>query len=443
MIFLTNTLSGRKEKFTPIDESNVRMYVCGPTVYDRAHLGNARSAVVYDVLFRGLNALFPKVTYVRNITDVDDKIIAKSNETGRSITDITEEMTGFYHQDLAALNCLPPTYEPRAIAHIPHMITIIEQLICRGFAYEAEGHVLFAVDRFPEYGKLSKRSWDDMIAGARVEVAPFKKNPADFVLWKPAKAGEEEASFSSPWGLGRPGWHIECSAMSQEYLGNTFDIHGGGADLTFPHHENEIAQSVCADDHASYAKFWVHNGFLTVEGEKMSKSLGNFHTVHDLLESGVEGVVLRYLYLTTHYRKPLDYSAKALHDARKAIERFREILGDEVNNEVPSAILGFLSDDLNTSMALAYMHELASEISKGDVGKKKELAACISFLGINLAKNSEVIPHEVLAMAEARHQARINKDWMAADTLRKKLSDAGYMVKDSLDEKYIVSKIIS
>lgn len=442
MISLTNTLSGKKETFLPLDPDNVKMYVCGPTVYDRAHLGNARSAVVYDLLFRLLSATFPKVTYVRNITDVDDKIIAQSNLTGRPIDDITKEMTDFYHQDLSALNCLSPTHEPRATDHINHMIDLIKKLIARGFAYEVEGHVLFMVDKFHEYGALSKRSWKEMIAGARVEVAPFKKNPADFVLWKPAKPGEENASFESPWGIGRPGWHIECSAMSREYLGHTFDIHGGGADLTFPHHENEIAQSTCAEDHAAYAKFWIHNGFLTVAGEKMSKSLGNFRTVHDVLASGVEGVVLRYLYLTTHYRKPLDYNNKALHDAQRSIDKFREAVGEEIDEDTtPPKILSFLADDLNTSLAIAYMHELASEINNGAKDKKSELKQCLNFLGLNLHRKKGLIPEHILAFAACRHTARTNRDWALADAMRKEITTAGYIIKDTADGNWVVTKL--
>lgn len=438
---LTNTLSGHKEVFKPLDANNVKMYVCGPTVYDRAHLGNARSAVVYDVLFRVLSAYFPKVIYVRNITDVDDKIIEKSIATRQPIEQITSEMTAFYHQDLAALNCLPPTHEPRATKHLPQMVSMIEKLIAGGFAYESAGHVLFAPAKFEKYGALSKRSHDEMMAGARIEVAEFKKDPADFVLWKPYKNGEEPASFPSPWGLGRPGWHIECSAMSHEYLGPDFDIHGGGADLTFPHHENEIAQSMCAHEHSTYAQFWVHNGFLTVEGEKMSKSLGNFYTVDEVLKQGVEGGVLRYLYLTTHYRKPFDYSAKAVHDAKKAIAKFRAFVGEEVivdykPSELP--IFKFLLDDLNTSMALAYMHDLASEPDKNDA-KKIELAQSVDFLGLNLSAQS--IPESIMFLAERRHLARQNKDWVGSDKLRKELLEHGYAVEDSTNGKYKVVKV--
>jgi cysteinyl-tRNA synthetase len=442
MISFTNTLSGLKEEFIPIDPNRVRMYVCGPTVYDRAHLGNARSAVVYDVLFRTLKAIFPNVVYTRNITDVDDKIIAQSKATGRPIFDITTEMTRCYHEDLAALNCLTPTHEPKATQHIRQMIIIIQSLIERGFAYEVSGHVLFSVEKFSEYGKLSNRSWEDMVAGARVEVAPFKQNPADFVLWKPCKDGEEEASFESPWGLGRPGWHIECSAMSQEYLGHTFDIHGGGADLIFPHHENEIAQSVCSHDHTSYAKFWIHNGFLTVDGEKMSKSLGNFHTVHDVLNSGVQGNVLRYLYLTTHYRKPLDYNDKAISDSKKAVMRFTNAISGYVDEDVISKkALEFLSDDLSTSLVISYMHDLASDITKGDESKKEELLGCANLIGLDLSVREDVIPDFISGLAEERREARNKKDWPKSDLIRKKIYDAGYGIDDKEGNNYSIFKL--
>jgi cysteinyl-tRNA synthetase len=433
MIYLTNTLSHRKEIFTPLDPTNIRMYVCGPTVYDRPHIGNARSAVVYDLLYRLLKTHYAKVTYVRNITDVDDKIIIRANETNQSINDLTRSMTTCYHQDLAALNCLQPTHEPRATDHITQMINMISKLIELEHAYEAEGHVLFSVASYKDYGLLSGRNIDEMIAGARVEIAPFKKHPADFVLWKPTKDSEKNASFDSPWGLGRPGWHIECSAMSQEYLGETFDIHGGGADLTFPHHENEIAQSMCANKTALFAKVWVHNGFLTVEGEKMSKSLGNFHTVHEVLAQGLEGVILRYFYLTAHYRKPLDYNQKALDDSFKALERFRELLKDLEKQDItlPDEFMNAIADDLNTPAALAYIHELANKVAKGDLAKKHQLAACLDFLGLNYEKHSIAIPAHVTRIAEARKDARSARDWAKADILRQQLLEAGYEVKDN------------
>lgn len=316
-IKLHNTKTRTKEVFTPLDAENVRMYVCGPTVYDRAHLGNARAVVVFDMLNRLLRHTYGKdhVTYVRNFTDVDDKINARAAETGRSIGDITDETIGWYHEDMDALGALRPDHEPRATQFIPQMITMISDLIDsvneggQPHAYAAEGHVLFAVESYKDYGKLSGRSIDDMIAGARVEIAPYKKNPMDFVLWKPSL--DEQPGWDSPWGRGRPGWHIECSAMSYELLGENFDIHGGGNDLMFPHHENEIAQSCCAHAGSGFANVWLHNEMLQVEGKKMSKSLGNFFTVRDLLEQGVPGEVIRFVLLSTHYRKPMDWTENA------------------------------------------------------------------------------------------------------------------------------------
>ena len=317
-LHITNTLTRSKEEFKPLDASHVRMYVCGPTVYDFAHIGNARPVVVFDVLYRLLKHLYPRVTYVRNITDVDDKIIAASQETGGKINTITQRFADIYRQDMASLNALAPDVEPCATDHIPQMIAMMEKLIASGHAYAAEGHVLFSVQTMADYGKLSRHSRDELIAGARVEIAPYKKDPADFVLWKPSD--DDQPGWPSPWGRGRPGWHLECSAMSETHLGETFDIHGGGQDLIFPHHENEIAQSVCAHDGAPFVKYWMHNGYLTVDGEKMSKSLGNFHTVHDLLGK-TPGEAIRLALLSAHYRQPLDFSLRALEEAKVALDR--------------------------------------------------------------------------------------------------------------------------
>ena len=324
-LFLHNTLTRRKERFEPLAPDRVGLYVCGPTVYDYAHIGNARPVVVFDVLYRLLKRLYPQVTYVRNITDVDDKIIAAHVETGEPVAAITERTTAAFHDDMAALGALPPDVEPRATAHIAQMIAMIERLIAAGHAYEAEGHVLFDVPSWPEYGCLSRRDRADMVAGARVEVAPYKRDPADFVLWKPSTA--DQPGWDSPWGRGRPGWHIECSAMSTEYLGETFDIHGGGADLIFPHHENEIAQSTCAHEGRPFVRTWLHNGYLMVEGEKMSKSLGNFYTVHDLLAE-FPGEAIRLVLLQTHYRAPLDFTKDALATARITLDRLYGALRD-------------------------------------------------------------------------------------------------------------------
>ncbi|HRK96303.1 MAG TPA: cysteine--tRNA ligase, partial [Rhodospirillales bacterium] len=320
-LHLYNTLHGAKQLFTPIDPRSVRMYVCGPTVYDFAHVGNARPAVVFDVLFRLLRRIYGEshVTYVRNITDVDDKIIAAHRASGEPIEAITARTTEAYERDMAALGCLRPTLEPRATHHIAEMVAMIAALIERGHAYAAEGHVLFDVASMPDYGRLSRRNTDELIAGARVEVAPYKKGPGDFVLWKPS-AGDEPG-WDSPWGRGRPGWHIECSAMSGRYLGETFDLHGGGQDLIFPHHENELAQSTCAHGGRPFVRFWMHNGYLMSEGEKMSKSLGNFYTVHDLLAEA-PGEAIRLLLLQTHYRQPLDFTKAALARAKRRLDRF-------------------------------------------------------------------------------------------------------------------------
>lgn len=369
-IKLTNSKTHRKEVFEPLDPRHVRMYVCGPTVYDRAHLGNARPVVVFDVAYRLLRHVYgaEAVTYVRNFTDVDDKINAKAAETGRAIRDITDETIGWYHDDMDALGALRPNHEPRATEFIGAMIAMIEGLVAKGHAYAAEGHVLFRVRSYAEYGALSGRSVDDMIAGARVEVAPFKEDPMDFVLWKPSEAGVP--GWESPWGYGRPGWHIECSAMAYELLGESFDIHGGGLDLQFPHHENEIAQSACAHGHGSFARVWLHNEMLLVEGKKMSKSLGNFFTVRDLLAQGVPGEVIRFVLLSTHYRKPMDWTDVKRKEAEKRLDNLLRPLKTALNFKtdavpsteyLPEALLLSLADDLNTSDALKEM-ELSAEL---------------------------------------------------------------------------------
>jgi cysteinyl-tRNA synthetase len=435
-IQFTNSLTREKEIFTPHDEKHVRIYACGPTVYDRPHLGNARAAVVYDLLFRLLQALYPQVTYARNLTDVDDKIIKAAQENGESIGSLTQRITQYYHDDTAAVGCISPTVEPRATEHIPHMIAMIETLISKGHAYAAEGHVLFAVESFADYGCLARRSVEDMIAGARVEIAPYKKYPGDFVLWKPAKPGEEDASFDSPWGKGRPGWHIECSAMAKEHLGEEFDIHGGGADLMFPHHENEIAQSSCANQRKGFAKYWLHNGFLTVDGEKMSKSLGNFKTVREVLDEGVEGAAIRYLYLTTHYRKPLDYNEKAVQDAAKALDKFRNALHKFANTTAmqDDELLEYLADDLNTPAALAHLHQLASDANGGSDEAAAKLLYGLDLLGLQLDKAVDADKYQqALQLAEARLQAKRNKDWEEADRLRAEITALGFEVRDTKD----------
>jgi cysteinyl-tRNA synthetase len=376
-IKLTNSKTHRKEVFAPLDADNVRMYVCGPTVYDRAHLGNARPVVVFDVLYRLLRHVYgaDHVTYVRNFTDVDDKINAKAAQTGRPIRDITDETIGWYHDDMDALGALRPNHEPRATEFIGAMIAMIEGLVAKGHAYARDGHVLFRVRSYAEYGALSGRSVDDMIAGARVEVAPFKEDPMDFVLWKPSEAGVP--GWESPWGYGRPGWHIECSAMAYELLGESFDIHGGGLDLQFPHHENEIAQSACAHGHGSFARTWLHNEMLLVEGKKMSKSLGNFFTVRDLLDQGIPGEVIRFVLLSTHYRKPMDWTVEKAREAKEVLWKWYQMTKDVSASKPDVDIINVISDDLNTSGAIAHLHKVAKS---GDAACLKATANLLGLL---------------------------------------------------------------
>ncbi|MFZ0071094.1 MAG: cysteine--tRNA ligase, partial [Xanthobacteraceae bacterium] len=414
---LHDTLTRAKRRFEPLDPARVRMYVCGPTVYDFAHIGNARPVIVFDVLFRLLNYIYgpDHVVYVRNITDVDDKINARAaeeypgiplNEAIRRVTEITDRQ---FHQDVAALGCLPPTVEPRATEHISEMRTLIEQLLVEGNAYVAQDHVLFAVASMPDYGMLSKRSLDEMMAGARVDVAPYKRSPMDFVLWKPSKPGEP--SWPSPAGVavpGRPGWHIECSAMAWKHLGKTFDIHGGGVDLVFPHHENEIAQSRCAFHTPLMATIWMHNGFLQVEGDKMSKSLGNFVTIRDLLKEW-PGDVLRFQMLMTHYRQPIDWTKSATEQAVAALDTFQHVTktAESRDGRLSSPVLEALADDLNTPLAIAELHRLAGEARKGDFHAACDLKSTCRFLGFDLAGVSfqDLLKQRRLDLDEAKIQA--------------------------------------
>ncbi|NCX07822.1 MAG: cysteine--tRNA ligase [Rhodobacteraceae bacterium] len=363
-IKLHNSMSRQKEVFAPIDPNNVRMYLCGPTVYDRAHIGNARNVIMFDVLYRLFRQVYgtDQVTYVRNFTDVDDKINARAAASGRPISDITAETIQWYLEDMGALGNLLPNHMPRATEFIEQMVAMIEQLIADNHAYAAEGHVLFSVSSYQDYGKLSGRSLDDMIAGARVEVAPYKRDPMDFVLWKPS--ADDLPGWDSPWGRGRPGWHIECSAMSYELLGASFDIHGGGNDLMFPHHENEIAQSCCAYPDAGFANIWLHNEMLQVEGKKMSKSLGNFFTVRDLLDQGYAGEVIRFVFLSTHYGKPMDWTDAKAKEAEKTLRKWRGLVAEHPAGALPQSILDTLGDDLNTAGVIAELHKLANA---GDV----------------------------------------------------------------------------
>ncbi len=441
-----DTLGRAKVDFEPLDESHVRFYVCGPTVYDYAHIGNARPVVVFDVLARLLRRLYPRVTYVRNITDVEDKINARAKELGEDIRALTERTAKQFHDDVAALGNQPPDVEPRATDHVAGMIAMIEALIDRGNAYEKDGHVLFDVPSWADYGKLSRHSRDELIAGARVEVAPYKKDPADFVLWKPSDA--DTPGWDSPWGRGRPGWHIECSAMSMEYLGASFDIHGGGQDLIFPHHENEIAQSRCANPREGFAKYWMHNGYLMAEGEKMSKSLGNFYTVRELLDE-VPGEAIRLTLLQTHYRQPLDFTRDGLAQAKATLDRFylalRDNAGIEAGDMDAAGVQVALEDDLNTPLALAHLHEAVSGLNKAksDTGKaraKGDLLAGGELLGL-LQQDPEIWLRgaatatgagdaEIDTLVAERIAARKNKDFAAADRLRDELAAKGILLED-------------
>ena len=448
---ITNTLTREKEVFRPIDPSHVRLYVCGPTVYDYAHVGNARPAVVFDVLARLLRRLYPapgsRVTYVRNITDVEDKINARARENGETIAALTTRTAAQYHEDMTALGVLPPDVEPRATHHIAQMVTLIERLIAKGHAYAAEGHVLFSVPSMPDYGGLSRRDRDDMIAGARVEVAPYKKDPADFVLWKPSAA--EDPGWDSPWGRGRPGWHIECSAMSWEHLGETFDIHGGGLDLIFPHHENEIAQSRCAFGTATMANYWMHNGFVTIESDKMSKSLGNFFTVRDVLKDW-PGEVIRLLLLSAHYRAPLDFSATGLKEAKAQLDRLYQALRNaadvpaEPEAGVPDDVMAALLDDLNVPLAIARLHEAAGRLNKATdpaerAAAKTALLAGGAVLGLLQADPEAWFqggagdgpdPAEIERLIQARADARKARDFAEADRIRDDLKAQGIELED-------------
>ena len=448
-IRLHNTLTRRQEEFRPIDPRNVRMYVCGPTVYERAHIGNARPVVVFDTLYRLLRHAYgaSHVTYVRNITDVEDKIIAAAAENGETIATLTERTTAAYHADMATLNALAPDHEPRATAYVGEMVAMIAILVDRGHAYLAEGHVLFDVPSMPDYGQLSKRSLDDMIAGARVEVAPYKKSPADFVLWKPSNP--EQPGWDSPWGRGRPGWHIECSAMAEAQFGVTFDIHGGGIDLIFPHHENEIAQSVSAHAGAPLARVWMHNGFVQVNGEKMSKSLGNFLTVRELLDEGYKGEAMRLALLAAHYTQPLDFTREGLREATSQLDRFYLALkrageGPIPTEVPPNDVLAALADDLNTSLALSHLHEAATRLNRAtdpaEMAKAKaELLAGGALLGLLQQRPVEWLQGEsrtgldaaaIEAQIEERLAARKAKDFAKADRIRDELAARGIVLED-------------
>jgi cysteinyl-tRNA synthetase len=438
---LYNTLSRRKEEFAPLDRTAVRMYVCGPTVYDLPHIGNARPVVVFDVLYRLLRASYgpANVRYVRNITDVDDKINAAAKSAGIGIRELTERTATEFHADADALLALRPDAEPRATDHIAGMIAMIERLIAKGHAYEAERHVLFAVASLAEYGRLSRRSRDELIAGARVEVAPYKRDPADFVLWKPSP--EDLPGWPSPWGRGRPGWHIECSAMGEALLGETFDIHGGGLDLIFPHHENEIAQSLAAHDGKKLARYWLHNGFVTVNGEKMAKSEGNFVTIRDVLAEA-PGEAARYALLTAHYRDPLDWTSERLALARHALDRFYLALrgGERAHAGTPDArVAAALHDDLNTPLALAALHELLAELNKSAAAERARARATLVASGALMGLlqqdpeawlKGDAEGAEIDALVAQRTAARQARDFAEADRIRAVLAIRGVVLED-------------
>lgn len=447
---LTNTLTRTKETFVPIDADHVRMYVCGPTVYDYAHIGNARPVVVFDVLARVLRHRYPRLTYVRNITDVEDKIMDRAKANGESIEALTGRTAAMYHADMAALGALPPDIEPRATHHIDQMLTLTQRLVDRGFAYAAEGHVLFHVPSMSDYGGLSRRPRDEQIAGARVEVAPYKRDPADFVLWKPST--EDQPGWDSPWGRGRPGWHIECSAMAAEHLGTQFDIHGGGVDLVFPHHENEIAQSRCGFGTSSMATYWVHNGYLMVEGQKMSKSLGNFHTVHELL-ADYPGEALRLVLLSAQYRQPLDFTFDGVRQAKAQLDRLYGALRSAADVEADvaltdgSPVLSALEDDLNTPLALSALHGLAGRLNTATTQAEKQAAKSALLAGAGLlgllqqsperwfqemtATANDLPASEIERLIEARAEARKARNFAVADGIRDQLVEAGIVLEDS------------
>jgi cysteinyl-tRNA synthetase len=459
---LYNTLTRSKEDFVPLDPKNVRMYVCGPTVYDLAHIGNARPVIVFDVLYRLLRQVYGEahVRYVRNITDVDDKINAAAKARGESIRNLTERTAKAFHEDVAALGCLPPDVEPRATEHIAQMIAMIERLIAGGHAYAAEGHVLFSVASDPDYGKLSHRNRDEMIAGARVEIAPYKRDPADFVLWKPSPP--DLPGWDSPWGRGRPGWHIECSAMSEHYLGADFDIHGGGLDLIFPHHENEIAQSECAHEGVPFARYWLHNGFVMVNGAKMAKSEGNFRTIRDVLnEAGgtTRGEAVRFAMLMGHYRDPLDWTSERLAQAKQGLGRFYLALRQDRaagpwQAAMSPRVTAALEDDLNTPLAITALYELLAELNKASsptdkVRLKGELIGSGAVLGLlqqdpegwfqtisiedghpTTSTSIQITMTDIENLIAARNAARKAKNFAESDRIRAELAMKGILLED-------------
>ena len=437
-IKLHNSKARRKELFEPIDPSNVRMYLCGPTVYDRAHLGNARNVIVFDVLYRFFREIYGEhnVKYVRNFTDIDDKINQRAKDLGKEIKLITDETIAWYLEDMELLGNLLPNEMPRATNYVAQMIIMVEDLIESGHAYEAEGHVLFSVESYKDYGALSGRSTDDMIAGARVEIAPYKANPLDFVLWKPSS--DDLPGWASPWGRGRPGWHLECSAMSHDLLGDTFDIHGGGNDLIFPHHENEIAQSKCCFPSGGFANFWLHNEMLQVDGKKMSKSLGNFFTVRDLIEKGFPGEVIRFVFLSTHYRKPMDWTELKANQADSTLRRWYDMCSNLEEDLKPSAeAIEVLSDDLNTPAVIALLHKHFQSKNFAQLKADANLIGLMTPEFKDWAFDYDLSKYEE-ALMEVRSEAMITKNFDHLDDLKNKLSKAGVEIQMSADTVKLV-----
>ena len=435
-IFLTNNLSNKKEKFVPIDENNVGMYVCGPTVYDDPHIGNARPIVIFDILFKILKSKFSSVTYVRNITDVDDKIIKSSNEKKISISDLTQTVIKSFSEDCNYLNCEIPTAQPKATEHIDLMIEMISELIKKGFAYENNKHVYFEVKKFDDYGQLSNKKLEELIAGSRIEVSDNKKNSEDFVLWKPSL--ENEPFWDSPWGKGRPGWHLECSAMSKKFLGNEFDIHGGGIDLIFPHHENEIAQSRCANDTKVFANYWLHNAFITMSNEKMAKSQGNILKIKDF-RGKVSGQVLRLALISAHYKQPLDWNDKLLDDCQNTIDKWYNAYLPS-NKELEDEIIQPLYDDINTPGYIANLHKLYDKANKGNDADKQIFNSACNFIGLLQETKEEWLDYkkgkidisetEIENKIELRNKARADKNYAEADNIRDYLLDKGVLIED-------------
>ena len=443
-IYLTNNLNNKKEKFVPIDKKNIGMYVCGPTVYDNPHIGNARPLVIFDILFKVLKSKYgsESVNYVRNITDVDDKIIKSSKEKNISISELTNNIIKDFNNDCDYLNLDNPTQQPQATNHIDLMIEMISTLITKGFAYEKNKHVYFEVNKFKDYGKLSNKKLEDLIAGSRIEISENKKNAEDFVLWKPSF--DDEPFWKSPWGNGRPGWHLECSAMSKKYLGNIFDIHGGGIDLLFPHHENEIAQSRCANNTKSFANYWIHNAFITMSNEKMAKSTGNILKINNFKES-IDGQVLKLALMSAHYKQPLDWNEKLLNDCNNTIEKWYEVyLNVDKNIALNEDILSPLYDDLNTPGYIAKLHELYEKALKGNNNDKGLFVLACNFVGI-LNKNKEewlvtkrkkllISEKDLLKKIDLRNKARKDKNYKEADIIRNELLDKGVLIEDKDDK---------